>query len=390
MLRSVVAGLVLAILAISAAGGVVGDVSPDTQPALAQSAPDEFTTTTFQITVTADGNGTWTVRHSQPLETDDDREQFETFAEEFRTTETETFEEFRERAQRLTEAGSDATGREMVATGFERDAFIDERGQDTGIIEMSFDWHAIAVTNGEGAVLADIFAGGWAIAESQQLVIQPGEETMFGGEPTPEPDSGLDGVDVSDAQSVTWFGERQFSDRRPRVQFVPPTEEEGGDLAADGADERDDETSAPGDERDTDGEEGMGMVHLAVGVLLLLGIGGAAVYARGHLKRESESATDESATAPQPDTAEAEAGVPEPEIFSDEERVKHLLEENGGRMKQVNIVEETEWSKSKVSMLLSDMEEEGEISKLRVGRENIVSLAGEEPEAAGSPFDPDE
>jgi len=64
-----------------------------------------------------------------------------------------------------------------------------------------------------------------------------------------------------------------------------------------------------------------------------------------------------------------------------------LLEENGGRMKQVNIVEETGWSKSKVSMLLSDMEDEGEISKLRVGRENIISLDGHEPEAAGSPFE---
>jgi len=67
--------------------------------------------------------------------------------------------------------------------------------------------------------------------------------------------------------------------------------------------------------------------------------------------------------------------------------VLSMLEGNGGRMKQVDIVDETGWSKSKVSMLLSDMEEEGEISKLRVGRENIISLKGNEPEAAGSPFD---
>jgi hypothetical protein len=38
-------------------------------------------------------------------------------------------------------------------------------------------------------------------------------------------------------------------------------------------------------------------------------------------------------------------------------------------------------------MLLSDMEDDGEISKLRVGRENIISKRGMEPEAAGSPFD---
>jgi uncharacterized membrane protein len=45
----------------------------------------------------------------------------------------------------------------------------------------------------------------------------------------------------------------------------------------------------------------------------------------------------------------------------------------------VSIVENTDWSKSKVSMLLSEMETEGQISKLRIGRENIISLAGQEP-----------
>jgi hypothetical protein len=38
-------------------------------------------------------------------------------------------------------------------------------------------------------------------------------------------------------------------------------------------------------------------------------------------------------------------------------------------------------------MLLSDMEDDEHISKLRVGRENIISLKGHEPDAAGSPFD---
>ncbi len=56
-------------------------------------------------------------------------------------------------------------------------------------------------------------------------------------------------------------------------------------------------------------------------------------------------------------------------------------------MKQHRIVDETGWSKSKVSVLLSEMEEEGTVSKLRVGRENVVSLDGFEPPAAGSPFD---
>ena len=82
--------------------------------------------------------------------------------------------------------------------------------------------------------------------------------------------------------------------------------------------------------------------------------------------------------------------MPEAELLSDEERVVDLLKDHGGRMKQVDIVEATDWSKSKVSMLLSDMEDAERISKLRVGRENIVSLTGHEPDAAGSPFDDEE
>jgi uncharacterized membrane protein len=51
-----------------------------------------------------------------------------------------------------------------------------------------------------------------------------------------------------------------------------------------------------------------------------------------------------------------------------------LLEQKGGRMKQADIVEETGWSNAKVSQLLSAMEEDGRIDKLRIGRENLISF----------------
>lgn len=74
-------------------------------------------------------------------------------------------------------------------------------------------------------------------------------------------------------------------------------------------------------------------------------------------------------------------------VLTDEERVHRLLESNGGRMHQTRIVEETEWSKSKVSMLLSRMETEGSITKLRIGRQNIISHPGFEPDATRSPVE---
>lgn len=138
------------------------------------------------------------------------------------------------------------------------------------------------------------------------------------------------------------------------------------------------------------------LLSMAVVALILLGFGtGVAWYAGilpGSQEQDGEAATEEPANVDglttdaetvEPDTTEE----PQQELLSDEDHVLQLLEEHGGRMKQVHIVEQTDWSKSKVSMLLSDMEDGGEISKLRVGRENIISLAGEEPEAAGSPFE---
>ena len=75
---------------------------------------------------------------------------------------------------------------------------------------------------------------------------------------------------------------------------------------------------------------------------------------------------------------EAQTDDVDEELLSDEERVERLLESNGGRMKQANIVKETGWSNAKVSQLLSAMAEEGTIDKLRIGRENLISFPDED------------
>ncbi len=63
----------------------------------------------------------------------------------------------------------------------------------------------------------------------------------------------------------------------------------------------------------------------------------------------------------------------------DEARVEKLLESHDGRLKQSQIVDATDWSKSKVSRLLSSMEDDGDITRIRLGRENLVCLRGHEP-----------
>lgn len=77
------------------------------------------------------------------------------------------------------------------------------------------------------------------------------------------------------------------------------------------------------------------------------------------------------------DDAESEEPEVDLSLLSDEERIEHLLEQNGGRMKQATIVAETDWSDAKVSQLLSAMADEGRVDKLRLGRENLISMPDE-------------
>jgi hypothetical protein len=78
---------------------------------------------------------------------------------------------------------------------------------------------------------------------------------------------------------------------------------------------------------------------------------------------------------------------PEEAMLTDEDRIRELLTQYGGRMKQADVTEETDWSKSTVSRKLSKMEEKSLITRVQVGRGNLVFLSGYEPETAKSPFE---
>lgn len=76
-------------------------------------------------------------------------------------------------------------------------------------------------------------------------------------------------------------------------------------------------------------------------------------------------------------------------LLTDEERILRLLRRSR-RMKQSAVVDRTPWSKAKVSRVLSDMEESGEVCRIQVGREKIVALPETQFEAARSPHDHDD
>jgi uncharacterized membrane protein len=429
MSRRALTGLAVVVLLLSAASLVVLGPGEDTKSGgteLGIEQSNEFDSTVFRIRVLENGDARWIIEYGRILDTDEEVTQFEEFAEQFRTEETDAFSNFKVRAETLTQSGTETTGREMNATTFERNASVDQLGQTRGVIEMSFLWTNFSQIDESSVVVADVFGGGWAIVENQRLTIQAGEGVVF-DEVVPEPDSMTVTGNLTASQSVTWFGERQFADERPRIALVPeeqaigttetpaptatPTATETADTSTNsptdgkstGGETENATTETPSTDTDatediadgstTNPESGSDRMPMLVLGLLVLGLGtgyawysGAIPHSDGSETQSSEPTTSGTET-PETPLAESSPQVTDEELLSDEDRVIQLLEQNGGRMKQVDIVEETEWSKSKVSMLLSEMDQEDQISKLRVGRENIISLAGEEPDAASSPFD---
>ncbi|MDS0284091.1 helix-turn-helix transcriptional regulator [Haloarcula onubensis] len=365
MLRAAVATLAAVLLVVSlAASPAVAAAGADRLQ-----TPDRFDTTTFRVTLYENGSATWTMAHYQPLETENETDQFRAYATDFENNETGLYSDFVADAEALTTTGTEKTGRQMDASNFQRSAGV-EPGQNRGAVRMSFLWTNFARTYAERVVVSDVFDDGFYLGAGQRMVFEHDTSMVFtAARPTPASRSDPDSLQASG--SITYAGERSFTSSRPYVELAQP------DTPGTATPNVTNASATPG--------ETMWQLALVLAVLAL-GVVAAAAWRSGAagavLGGDDGGTAAESVSEPTPDTA-----VEESALLDDDDRVIKLLEENGGRMKQVDIVETTEWSKSKVSMLLSDMEENGDISKLRVGRENIISLAGEEPDAAGSPFD---
>jgi len=390
MHRVLAIGMLALVVAVSPAS-----VAADSGPA--DGVQQDFDREEFTIDVDENGSARWTFSYQRVLANQSERQQFESYAERFTTSETQSYRNFVTRARALTAAGADETGREMNATGFSKRAYVRTGVNDVGVVEMSFRWTNFAARSDGRLVVGDVFEGGLTLSADQRLVVTWAD----GLTPTavePAPQQGVD--DTGD--TLLWRGESggtQFLDQQPRVVLAPADEtpragDGGGDATTDAGAGVGGGDGAAGTTPGANDAGDLAVWPFAFGAVVLVALGSLA-FRHGYLDDGDDGslAVDDggdpgsSATATTDPTPAAEPAVTDEELMSDEDRVRTLLTENGGRMKQVDVVDETGWSKSKVSMLLSEMEEDGEIHKLRVGRENIISRAGDEPDATRSTFD---
>lgn len=287
-----------------------------------QESPDADNTVT-RIDVRADGDARWTVTVRTRLRTDADVRDYRAFQERFRENTSRYLDPFRDRINGVVATAADDIGRDMRATNVSASTSIQEVPRRWGVVSYEFTWTAFAATDGDTLRTGDVFAGGFFIATNDTLVVSaPPGYTIASA--TPDPDE-------TEAGTVRWDGRREFDDRQPSVAFEPAEGSEGG------------------------GVSGVAPIVLALLGVLALG-GGALAYRR----RDDDTA--------------ASSGP----ILTDGDRVEQLLRERDGRAKQSEIAEALDWSASKTSRTVSRLADEDRVEKLRIGRENVVSLPDED------------
>jgi len=296
----------------------------------AQTRPETDNTVT-RIAVQADGDARWTVTVRTRLETQAEVRTYRTFQEGVRENESRYLSPFRDRITGVVTAADSESDRTMRAGNFSLQTSIQEVPRRWGVLQYSFTWREFARADDSDIVVDDVFGDGLFIARNDTLVITgPEGYTATGVRPTPT---------TADGGTVSWRGPRDFGGGDPTVRFVTASTGPASPTPGDGA-------PATG---------GSALLVAVAGVLALLA--GYAVYRQ---------------------RADGDEGDGDATIVTDGDRVVQLLEDSGGQLKQTAVAAECDWSASKTSRVLSDLAEEGRVEKLRLGRENVISLPDEE------------
>jgi uncharacterized membrane protein len=380
--------LLLVAAAIVPAPALALGADPDGAAVEPQVTDEESTLprTSVDIALRPDRSAYWRVEMRYPLETENETQAFSRIASRYENEEANVGPDVM-LFESLSQQASEATGREMAIENVTyRGSVATEDG--TGTLALTFTWtNFLEEGDNETLVLEDVFSLPGAESDDRQtwLSIFDADQTIRIRPP--------DGYTVTSTSIAV-------QQRESAIVFTEPSDFEGdSDLRIVYS------TVGPADQLPLSLIAGGALVAIAIaaGAWALRGQrtvrpddrGGAGEEAtradgptNGSDAADASSPTGESGgaeaataagtgeAAGRADDADADAEDEriDPSLLSDEERVEHLLEQNGGRMKQATIVDETGWSDAKVSQLLSTMADEGRIDKLRLGRENLISL----------------
>lgn len=348
---------VLALLVVLvASAGLVLAAGAESPQSLENIEPEDEPILVYEIALDANGDARWNITARFPMGQPEEADAFEAVSRSYTREDPEEYLPVEPFETGATEIG-ESLDRSMRIEDVDRDVV---RSNQTGMLTLTFTWTAFGDAGDNRVRVGDTFSA------TQQTWLSTLEANQYIRIHAPEgytvESSGMrvqnrtlwaDGpADLSDTDLAGTFIASSPSGIAGRFAVLPAL-----------------------------GGAGMILALLALALLV-------------SYRREWPPAVDtvEQATAlfAGPDPAEPEATSPaeaaespgddpmsDPALLSDEELVTALIDQHGGRMKQATIVEETDWSNAKVSQLLSQMANDGEIEKLRIGRENLISIQDE-------------
>jgi|GEM_PF-5077168 len=322
---------------------------------------DAPSSTSISVEVLANGDAHWTTTKKIPLNTPDEVAGWDATA----AASTDSYKvQFETSMKDYVNKISSAIGRPMlvqdVNVAIDRSSPYDATADSNityGIIRYDFNWTGFAMASDDSLDIGDAFIDGFILNRDDTIdFILPHGYTITSVSPA------YDDIKQTYQPQVMWTGQTQnntedsvrlFSSGEPSITMS---------IAA-----------TPFVSLD------WWMLIPIVLMSAALGFGAAyLVIDRQKRLPAPARAPDVGGQIPVPDAGTVEPApskeFKEGRYMSDEERVVMYLEEAGGQMFQSDLVKKTDFSKSKLSMVLSELKEKGTIIKIKKGKENLIRL----------------
>lgn len=314
----------VAVGAVPAGAGAAGATPQASVSGLGQAAPAaEYTAIAVRIDLAPNGTAHWRVEYRYEFRDAAAERAFERASENVTNPPGEFVGRIRDGP---VSRAAQRTGRRMTV----RNGAVETvPGVGVGKVVYTFDWTNFAARADRDRYVVDAIAGMPFSERTQLRIAWP--DGFRRASVAPEPDS-------TSANAVTWDAPRTFRPTEPNVTLVAA----GGTKSS-----------------------GLPMLPAAGALAFLLAVG-VGWYGRSRWRDGGPGEAD----------GDPERETPG-ELLSDEERVLGLLEEADGRMKQQDLNDAVEWSRTKTSDVVNRMHESDQIEVFRLGRENVLALPGE-------------
>ena len=313
-----------AIVLFVAVGCVLLLISGSAAGAMFQTSPNDGNPDRIVLSVhlTDDGVAEWTIEHRYRLADDNDTAAFEELQEDIEANEQAYIDRFRERMDGTVADAAESTGRAMELQHIAIETEMRSLPQDYGIVRYTYEWHGFVVEE-DGQLMAGDAISGLFLDEQSDLRVS-WNESYGAVSITPQPD-------VQDDTSAEWDGPRDFNENEPRIIL--------------------------------NGDRSQTMPGGWLTGLLFMGLIVAVIAGTWWTYQRREAPTEPTPTPPT-----------DASLLSNEERVLQLLADEGGRMRQQEVVEHLGWTDAKTSQVVSNLREEEKIESFRLGRENVLRI----------------